>query len=80
MLFIISWVEPGIASTFIIDQKAGIIAWIAAASHEIPQELGDFGILVYGGWSRWRALLWNFISALTFPIGAIIAYIISTTF
>ncbi len=70
----------GIASTFIIDQKAGIIAWIAAASHEIPQELGDFGILVYGGWPRWRALLWNFISALTFPIGAIIAYIAAQHF
>ena len=64
----------GIASTFLIDARAGIVAWFAAASHEIPQELGDFGILVYGGWPKSRALIWNVVSALTFPLGAILAY------
>jgi len=67
----------GIASTFVIDLRAGIIAWIAAAGHEVPQELGDFGILVHGGWPRRRALLWNVVSALTFLVGAILAYLIS---
>lgn len=57
-----------------------MVAWIAAAGHEIPQELGDFGILVHGGFPRRQALLWNFISALTFPLGAFIAYIISQQF
>ena len=56
-----------IASTFLINPQAGMAAWIAAAGHEIPQELGDFGILVHGGFPRRQALLWNFISALTFP-------------
>ncbi len=65
----------GIAGTFLIDPRAGIVAWFAAVAHEIPQELGDFGILVHGGWSRRQALVWNFLSALTFPIGALLAYV-----
>jgi zinc and cadmium transporter len=51
-----------------------VAAWLAAAAHEIPQELGDFGVLVHCGWSPRRALLWNAISALTFPIGALLAW------
>jgi len=69
-----------IASTFLIDPRAGISAWIAAVAHEIPQEMGDFGVLVHGGWSRRRALLWNVLSALTFPLGALIAYLLSQQF
>lgn len=64
----------GIASAFLINPQTGVIAWIAAVAHEIPQELGDFGILVHGGFSRRHALLWNLASALTFPLGAILAY------
>lgn len=70
----------GIASTFLINPEAGIIAWVAATAHEVPQELGDFGILVHGGWPRWSALAWNVISALTFPLGAILAYLASMRF
>jgi len=70
----------GIASTFLINPQAGIIAWIAAAAHEVPQELGEFGILVHGGFSRRRALLWNLVSALTFPLGAMLAYLTSQQF
>lgn len=70
----------GIASTFLIDPRAGVIAWFAAAAHEVPQELGDFGVLVHGGWNQRRALLWNFVSALTFPIGALLAYFASRRF
>ncbi|MFP4163472.1 MAG: ZIP family metal transporter [Chitinispirillaceae bacterium] len=64
----------GIASTFLLDPRAGIVAWFAAAAHELPQELGDFGVLIHGGWSRRSALFWNFISALAFPAGALLAY------
>ena len=64
----------GIASTFLIDPSAGVAAWVAAVAHEIPQELGDFGVLVHSGWSRRRALAWNFASALTFPLGAFLAW------
>jgi len=66
-----------VGSTFLMSPGAGLVAWIAAAAHEIPQELGDFGVLVHGGWPRRRALLWNVMSALTFPIGGIVAYLAS---
>jgi zinc and cadmium transporter len=70
----------GIASTFLISPHAGAVAWVAAVAHEIPQELGDFGVLVHGGWPRRRALLFNVLSAVTFPIGAVIAYFASQHF
>ncbi len=41
-----------IAGTFLIDIRLGIISWLAAAAHEVPQELADFGVLVHGGWSN----------------------------
>jgi zinc and cadmium transporter len=44
----------GIGSTFLIDERAGFVAWLGAAAHEVPQELGDFAILVHGGWSQRR--------------------------
>jgi zinc and cadmium transporter len=64
----------GIASTFLINPPAGVAAWMAAVAHEIPQELGDFGVLVHSGWKPRRALFWNLISALTFPLGALMAW------
>lgn len=63
-----------IGAIFVIDTSAGVAAWLGAAAHEIPQELGDFGILVHGGWSAKRALIFNLLSALTFPLGALLAY------
>ncbi len=66
-----------VAGTFIIDIRLGIMAWLAAAAHEIPQELGDFAVLIHGGWEKRRALLFNVLSALTFLLGGISAYIAS---
>ncbi|RTR01171.1 ZIP family metal transporter [Halomonas nitroreducens] len=63
-----------IASTFMLDPRAGLVAWLAAAAHEVPQELGDFAVLVHGGWTRRRALLWNLASALSFPLGGLVAF------
>jgi zinc and cadmium transporter len=63
----------GIASAYLIRPEAGVAAWLAAVAHEIPQELGDFGVLLHSGWSPRRALVWNFFSALTFPLGALLA-------
>ncbi len=63
-----------IASSFLISVEVGFITWIAAAAHEIPQELGDFGILVHGGWKKKKAFLLNFISALTIVPGALLVY------
>ncbi|KAA3632933.1 MAG: ZIP family metal transporter [Proteobacteria bacterium] len=63
-----------IAGIFLVDIRLGIMAWLAAAAHEIPQELGDFGVLVHGGWSKRAALVFNLLSALTFLAGGLLAY------
>ncbi|MCV7151479.1 ZIP family metal transporter [Mycolicibacterium pyrenivorans] len=63
-----------VGSAFIVDIRLGIVTWVVAAAHEIPQELGDFGILVHSGWSTRHALLYNAASALTFPLGGLLAY------
>jgi zinc and cadmium transporter len=63
-----------VAGAFLIDVRVGISTWLAAAAHEVPQELGDFGILIHGGWKKGKALLYNFLSALTFLVGGIVAY------
>ncbi len=69
-----------VSGAFLIDIHTGISTWLAAAAHEVPQELGDFGILVHGGWRKGRALAYNFLSALTFLIGGLTAYAISQRF
>jgi len=66
-----------IAGTFLIDIRLGIMAWLADAAHEIPQELGDFGVLIHGGWDKRRALVFNAISGLTFLLGGLVAYTLS---
>ena len=63
-----------VGASFVDSTSLGISAWIAAAAHEIPQELGDFAILRHGGWSSQKALFFNFLSALTFPLGGAIAF------
>jgi zinc and cadmium transporter len=66
-----------IAGVFIIDIRLGIVCWLAAATHEVPQELGDFAVLINGGWSKGSALLFNFLSGLTFLFGGVITYLLS---
>ncbi|MBN1871017.1 MAG: ZIP family metal transporter [Candidatus Omnitrophica bacterium] len=66
-----------IAASFVADIKLGIVTTLAVILHEIPQELGDFGILVYGGFSRKKALLFNFICGVSAMLGAIFGYVIS---
>lgn len=66
-----------IAGTFLIDVKLGIITSLAIALHEIPQEIGDFGVLLYSGFSRKKALFFNFLVALTAVFGGIIGYFLS---
>lgn len=63
-----------IASAFMADIRIGIATTIAALFHEIPQELGDFGVLLHSGFSRTKALYFNFISALTAVAGGLVAY------
>ena len=66
-----------VGGAFVVDIRVGIVTWLVAALHEIPQEFGDFGILIHSGWSRRSALVWNFASALTFLVGALVAYAVS---
>jgi zinc and cadmium transporter len=66
-----------IGASFIVSTDVGVITWLAAAAHEVPQELGDFGILIRGGWGRYQALVANFVSAATIVPGALLAYYLS---
>jgi zinc and cadmium transporter len=64
-----------IAAGFITDFSLGLITTFAVALHEIPQEISDFGVLVYGGFSKTRALMVNFLSALMAMAGGIIGFL-----
>lgn len=65
-----------IAASFVINIPLGIATSVAVALHEIPQEMGDFGVLVYGGYTKARALMLNFVVALTALLGGILGYFI----
>jgi zinc and cadmium transporter len=66
-----------IAASFLVSYKLGVVTTMAIILHEIPQELGDFAVLVFGGFSKKKALFFNFLSALMAMLGAIAAYFIS---
>jgi zinc and cadmium transporter len=68
-----------IASAFLIDVRLGITTFLAAATHEVPQEIGDLAVLVHGGWPVRRALAFNFLSGVSFLIGGLLAYFMSPT-
>jgi len=68
-----------IAGSYIVNVPFGIITTIAVIAHEIPQEIGDFAVLLYGGFKRAKALMFNLLSALTAVIGAIVGYFISSS-
>lgn len=63
-----------IASVFLVDFKLGVITTLAIALHEIPQEIGDFGVLIHAGFSRAKALVLNYIVAITVILGGIVGY------
>lgn len=63
-----------IGATFLVSIPLGIITALAVAIHEIPQEIGDFGILLHKGLKRKKVLLVNFFSALTAIVGALISF------
>jgi zinc and cadmium transporter len=63
-----------IASAFMISPQIGLITTLAIALHEIPQELGDFGVLIYAGFTRKRALLLNLLISTTAILGGILGY------
>lgn len=69
-----------ITLAFLADVNLGIITTTVVIFHEIPQEIGDFSILVFGGMTKIRALMWNFITALSVVVGAILTYFLSDFF
>jgi len=66
-----------IAVSFLVDISLGVATTIAVIFHEIPQEIGDFAVLVYGGLKKRIALGLNFVSALAAVAGAIVGYILA---
>ena len=66
-----------LAASFVTSVELGLTTTIAIAAHEIPQEIGDFGVLIYGGFKKKKAIILNFIVALTIVIGGLIGYFIS---
>lgn len=67
-----------IAVSYIASVPAGIATTLAVVLHEVPQEIGDFGVLLYSGLSKVKALFLNFLSALVSVAGAIIGLIIGS--
>ena len=63
-----------IASAFMVDIKLGIVTAIAIIAHEIPQEVGDFLILLHSGYSKKQAFIFNLVSSLATAVGGFIAY------
>ncbi len=63
-----------IAAAFLVDVQLGIITSIAIIAHEIPQEAGDFIILLNSGYSRQRAFIMNLLSSLATLVGGVLAY------
>lgn len=63
-----------IASTFMIDFNLGVAATLAVAIHEIPQEIGDYGVLIHAGFSNKKALILNYLVAFTVVLGGLVGY------
>jgi zinc and cadmium transporter len=68
-----------IAGSFLVSLPVGLATTLAVIFHEIPQEIGDFGSLIYGGFSRKKALLFNFLTALISFLGAAIVFILNSS-
>jgi len=63
-----------IAAAFLLDVKLGMVTALAIISHEIPQEVGDFLILLHSGYTKKQAFVFNLVSSLATLIGGLIAY------
>ena len=66
-----------IGASYLVSIPVGIATTLAVIFHELPQEIGDFGVLLHGGFSKARALFFNFVTALTAVFGAAISLLIS---
>jgi zinc and cadmium transporter len=67
-----------IGASYLASLPLGFATTAAVVLHEIPQEIGDFGVLLHSGFSKRRALLFNFCSASLAIVGALIALLVGT--
>ncbi|MEK7672886.1 MAG: ZIP family metal transporter [Patescibacteria group bacterium] len=65
-----------IAAAYMVDVNLGLVTTAAVILHEIPQEIGDFAVLVHGGFSRSKALFMNFLTALSAVFGTVVALLL----
>ena len=65
-----------IGAAFLVNPSLGLATTLAVAAHEIPQELGDFGVLIHVGWNILKALYFNFLSGIPTILGGVIVWII----
>lgn len=68
-----------IAGSYLANIQLGITTTIAVIFHEIPQEIGDFGVLLYSGFGKYKALFYNFLSALAAILGALLILVVGKT-
>jgi|SRR3990170_8887179 len=68
-----------IGASYLVSIEVGIATTLAVMLHEIPQEIGDFGVLIYSGFTRTKALLFNFISGLAAVAGVLVALFLGST-
>lgn len=64
-----------IAASFVTSPALGVTTTIAIMFHEIPQEIGDYGVLIHAGFSRKKAIVFNFLSAITSIGGGVLGYL-----
>lgn len=64
-----------IAGTFMLNIQLGIVTTIVIIAHEVPQELGIFGVLVSGGFDKYRAIFYSFVAQCTCVLGGLLAYL-----
>lgn len=60
-----------IAAAFLVNPALGVTTAVAVLFHELPQEIGDFSILIFGGMARKRVAVWNLLGALVSPLGTV---------
>ncbi|MBI2212062.1 MAG: ZIP family metal transporter [Acidobacteria bacterium] len=67
-----------IAGTFLVSIPLGVATTIAVSMHEIPQEIGDFGLLLHRGLDRRRVVIYNVLSAFATVVAAVVTYLVGT--
>ena len=65
-----------IGISFLAGTEVGIATTVAVILHEIPQEFGDFGVLLHSGWNKWKAIMFNFLTALLAVVGTILVFVV----